>query len=127
MIVELHILQNFVPANLNRDDTGAPKDCDFGGVRRARISSQCLKRAIRREAGFAELLEAHGGVRTRRLVVRVAEALTKLRRPEAQEGERDPAIERVVAAAFGAGGLKRPDRGEAGERENTNIITFVDS
>ena len=47
MFVELHILQNFAPSNLNRDDTGAPKDCEFGGYRRARVSSQCLKRAIR--------------------------------------------------------------------------------
>ena len=47
MFLELHILQNFAPSNLNRDDTGAPKDCEFGGHRRARISSQCLKRAIR--------------------------------------------------------------------------------
>ena len=45
--IELHILQNFAPSNLNRDDTGAPKDCEFGGYRRARISSQCFKRAIR--------------------------------------------------------------------------------
>lgn len=47
MIIELHMIQNFAPSNLNRDDTGAPKDCDFGGVRRARISSQCIKRAMR--------------------------------------------------------------------------------
>lgn len=45
--IELHILQNFPPSNLNRDDTGQPKDADFGGYRRARISSQCLKRATR--------------------------------------------------------------------------------
>ncbi|MGZ3668061.1 MAG: type I-E CRISPR-associated protein Cas7/Cse4/CasC, partial [Ktedonobacterales bacterium] len=36
MIIEQHILQNFAPANLNRDDTGSPKDCVFGGHRRAR-------------------------------------------------------------------------------------------
>jgi CRISPR system Cascade subunit CasC len=54
MFVELHLLQNFAPSNLNRDDTGAPKDCEFGGYRRARISSQCLKRAIRRQ--FNELM-----------------------------------------------------------------------
>jgi len=45
--VEIHALQNFAPSNLNRDDTGAPKDAFFGGTRRARVSSQCLKRAIR--------------------------------------------------------------------------------
>ena len=47
MILELHLIQNFAPSNLNRSDTGSPKDCTFGGFRRARISSQCLKRAMR--------------------------------------------------------------------------------
>lgn len=47
MFVELHIIQNFAPSNLNRDDTGSPKDCLFGGYRRARVSSQCFKRAVR--------------------------------------------------------------------------------
>lgn len=47
MFIELHIIQNFPPSNLNRDDVGQPKDTDFGGFRRARISSQCLKRATR--------------------------------------------------------------------------------
>ena len=46
-IVEIHALQNCAPSNLNRDDTGAPKDAFFGGVRRARVSSQCFKRAVR--------------------------------------------------------------------------------
>lgn len=45
--LEFHILQSFAPSNLNRDDTGSPKDAVFGGVRRGRISSQCLKRAAR--------------------------------------------------------------------------------
>ncbi len=55
MFLEIHLLQNFALSNLNRDDTGAPKSCTFGGTRRARISSQCLKRAIRthfREEGL---------------------------------------------------------------------------
>lgn len=46
-LIEIHALQNFAPSNLNRDDTGAPKDAWFGGTRRARVSSQCLKRAVR--------------------------------------------------------------------------------
>jgi CRISPR system Cascade subunit CasC len=70
-------LQNFAPSNLNRDDTGAPKDAFFGGTRRARVSSQCLKRSIRRH--FASLVEQKVlatddvAVRTKR----VLEALTK--------------------------------------------------
>lgn len=49
-LVELHVLQSFPVSCLNRDDVGAPKTATFGGVTRARISSQCLKRAIRLHA-----------------------------------------------------------------------------
>jgi CRISPR system Cascade subunit CasC len=48
MIVELHMLQNFAPSCLNRDDTNSPKECEFGGYRRARISSQCIKESHQR-------------------------------------------------------------------------------
>lgn len=68
MIIELHLLQNFVPSNLNRDDTGSPKDCEFGGHRRARISSQCFKRAIRRYVADGQMLgDEELGSRTKRL------------------------------------------------------------
>jgi CRISPR system Cascade subunit CasC len=75
MNVELHILQNFPPANLNRDDTGTPKDCEFGGVRRARISSQCIKRSIRKSSTFEKALDDRIGLRTKRAAGRVAELL----------------------------------------------------
>jgi len=74
MLIEIHMIQNHSPANLNRDDLGAPKTCIFGGVTRARISSQCLKRSIRRSEEFAVALEGGGGVRTRRLIELIAEA-----------------------------------------------------
>ena len=48
MLVSIHTLHNFPAANLNRDDTGAPKTQYFGGFERARISSQCQKYAWRR-------------------------------------------------------------------------------
>ena len=65
MFIELHMIQNFSPANLNRDDTGNPKDCTFGGYRRARVSSQSLKRAIRHEDVFAKTTEAQKGERSK--------------------------------------------------------------
>ena len=46
-IVEFHILQSFPVSCLNRDDVGSPKTAFIGGVPRARVSSQCWKRAIR--------------------------------------------------------------------------------
>ncbi|MHA1821049.1 MAG: type I-E CRISPR-associated protein Cas7/Cse4/CasC [Promethearchaeota archaeon] len=60
MLVEIHMLQNHAPANLNRDDSNSPKDCIFGGYRRARISSQCLKRTIRLSPFFKEAIEELG-------------------------------------------------------------------
>lgn len=69
MLIQIHLLQNYAPANLNRDDTGSPKDAVFGGVRRGRISSQCLKRSIRKSAAFADAFGQNGlmGVRTKKL------------------------------------------------------------
>lgn len=77
MIVELHLIQNFAPANLNRDDTGSPKDCTFGGYRRARISSQSQKRAIRSLFAEEQLLPADAlGARTKRLLEAISDSLT---------------------------------------------------
>ena len=75
MFIELHILQNFAPSNLNRDDTGSPKDCIFGGVRRARISSQCLKRATRNAPSFAATTQVASGVRTKYLIQQLKKGL----------------------------------------------------
>ncbi len=76
MFLELHILQSFAPSNLNRDDTGSPKTCEFGGYRRARISSQAIKRAMRREFECEPLLPAEArGVRTKRIGDTVADLL----------------------------------------------------
>lgn len=47
MKLEFHIIQSFPVSCLNRDDVGSPKSAMIGGVERARVSSQCWKRAIR--------------------------------------------------------------------------------
>ncbi len=49
-LLELHLLQSFPVTCLNRDDAGSPKTVYFGGVQRARVSSQCWKRAVRARA-----------------------------------------------------------------------------
>jgi len=45
--VNYHILISHSPSNLNRDDMNMQKTAVFGGVKRTRISSQSLKRAMR--------------------------------------------------------------------------------
>lgn len=93
MFIELHMIQNFAPANLNRDDTGNPKDCEFGGVRRARISSQCIKRAIRHEPVFGQITNQPNGERTKWFVdKRLTPMLVAAGKPEAEA--------RKVAAEF---------------------------
>jgi hypothetical protein len=60
MLIEVHIIQNHAPSNLNRDESGSPKTAYFGGYRRARISSQCLKRAYRTSKTFREEVDGLG-------------------------------------------------------------------
>lgn len=98
MLIEIHMIQNHSPANLNRDDLGAPKTCVFGGVTRARISSQCLKRSIRRSPEFADALEKDGGKRTRRLVEEIAKAA-------AGGGQATDAHKKAVSKLFKDGGV----------------------
>lgn len=62
--LELHILQSVPVACLNRDDLGSPKTAIFGGVQRARVSSQSWKRAIR-EMAKEIMPELFQGQRTR--------------------------------------------------------------
>jgi len=75
MKVELHLIQNFAPSCLNRDDTNTPKDCQFGGHRRARISSQCIKQSIRKAGVFGETVKEIG-VRTKLLIGQLEQRLT---------------------------------------------------
>ncbi len=115
MFIEIHMLQNFAPSNLNRDDTGNPKDTEFGGVRRARISSQCIKRAIRGEPVFAEKTKVEVGIRTRWLARAIAEKLVKPKRPK-EEAEN-------LATKFAQDFLGDMDKKEP---QRSNVLAYLD-
>ena len=73
--VDIHVLQTVPPSNLNRDDAGSPKQAIYGGVRRARVSSQAWKRATR--TAFAERLPKEQlATRTKRISTLLADRLT---------------------------------------------------
>ncbi|WP_455361917.1 type I-E CRISPR-associated protein Cas7/Cse4/CasC [Streptomyces sp. SYSU K21746] len=77
--LDVHALQTVPPSNLNRDDTGAPKTAVYGGVPRARVSSQAWKRATRAYFSDEHLLDASElGVRTKKIVEAVADRITAL-------------------------------------------------
>lgn len=72
--LELHVLQSFPVVCLNRDDLNSPKTAVFGGVQRARVSSQSWKRAVRERA--QEISPGRfKGARTRLIVEPLREAL----------------------------------------------------
>ena len=77
--LELHIIQSVPVTCLNRDDLNSPKTAVFGGVQRARVSSQSWKRAIR-EMAEKELdsSDQFKGKRSRLFVEKISLALQKL-------------------------------------------------
>ncbi|HCL57917.1 MAG TPA: type I-E CRISPR-associated protein Cas7/Cse4/CasC [Spirochaetia bacterium] len=64
--LEIHALQSVPVSCLNRDDLNSPKTAIFGGVQRARVSSQSWKRAIRETA--KETSKLFEGKRTRLII-----------------------------------------------------------
>jgi len=76
MKLELHLIQSFPPANLNRDENGMPKSTVFGGRPRARISSQCQKRAVRKYyQDYADLDPAQFADRSRNWLPKLQDLL----------------------------------------------------
>jgi CRISPR system Cascade subunit CasC len=85
MQLEIHILQSFPPANLNRDENGMPKSTVFGGRPRARISSQCQKRAVRLSyQENSDLNPNQFAQRSRAWMPELKQLLTQADIPEAQ-------------------------------------------
>lgn len=114
MFIELHMIQNFAPSNLNRDDTNNPKDCEFGGARRARISSQCIKRAMRTTPVFAKTTGSDTSTRTRWISRMLCKALT-------DRGESESDSE-TVAVRFADAYAQKMDKNKEGR---TTILTYI--
>lgn len=89
LFVDVHVLQNLPPSNINRDDTGSPKTAQYGGVSRARVSSQAWKRAMRQYFKDSGKLR-NESKRTLEIVQYVADEIQKL----------DASVERKAAMAM---------------------------
>jgi CRISPR system Cascade subunit CasC len=128
-LIEIHALQNFAPSNLNRDDTGAPKDALFGGTRRARISSQCLKRAVRQHfkslVERKELASEDVAVRTKRVLDALVASLVDKGKDESEAKEKA----RLSLAAMELS-VKEGDKSEyllfLGKREIREIARIIE-
>lgn len=118
--LDLHVLQTVPPSNVNRDDTGSPKTAVFGGVRRARVSSQAWKRAMR--LAFRQVLDADQlGSRTKKLVELLAAEIT-VQAPEFG-GEADRMAEAVwKATKIGLSAPRQRDGEDARPAESAYLV-----
>ena len=101
LYVDFHILQTVPPSCINRDDTGSPKTAVYGGVTRARVSSQAWKHAMR--AAFAENARLDVGKRTKKVAELVKEQILAL----APEADADKLAKKALENA----GIKSDDKG----------------
>ena len=77
IFVDVHVLQTVPPSCVNRDDTGSPKTAVYGGVTRARVSSQSWKRAMR--LSFRDICgEDDLAFRTKKVAALVEKSLLEL-------------------------------------------------
>jgi CRISPR system Cascade subunit CasC len=117
MFIEFHAIQTFAPSNLNRDDTGNPKEALFGGVRRARISSQSAKRAMRVSPEFKQPLKDYPlGIRTKNIK---SEIVNRLQRAGHSEDSAWALANEFVDNAFA-----KPD---AKATKKTSVLIFISS
>ena len=101
LYVDFHVLQTVPPSCINRDDTGSPKTAVYGGVTRARVSSQAWKHAMR--AAFAEDAQLDVGKRTKKAADLVKEQILAL----APELDADKLAKKALENA----GIKSDDKG----------------
>lgn len=109
MLIQIHMLQNYVPSLLNRDESGSAKSAYFGGRQRGRISSQCLKRSIRLSNTFQEAFRDNSllGDRTQRLPLLIENALQAM-------GTTDDARQAIV--------IRIPEIGQESEKRETKTL-----
>lgn len=91
--IEYHILQSFPVSCLNRDDVGSPKSALIGGVKRARVSSQCWKRQVRLALHDSDVQIA---VRTKRVFDMIMSFLEE-HRDEAEITERAKSVAEALS------------------------------
>lgn len=104
LYVDVHVLQTVPPSCVNRDDTGSPKTAVYGGVTRARVSSQAWKHAMRKAFLEQELFDKTDiGQRTKKIHDMIADEIRVL----------DPAKDAVKLAqkAVEYLGIKSDDKG----------------
>ena len=99
LFLDIHAIQTLPPSNINRDDTGSPKTAVYGGVRRARVSSQAWKKAMRDY--FKDKADnGYLGVRSKRIVEYVAKKILEINETLSFEEAEKKSLEAFISAGF---------------------------
>ena len=101
--LDIHAIQTLPPSNVNRDDTGSPKTAMYGGVRRARVSSQSWKRAMRKY--FLDECEEDLGIRSLNVIKYLAERIIA-----ADASVTEESAMKMAEKAFNDVGIKTKDQ-----------------
>lgn len=125
--IDIHVLQTVPPSCINRDDTGSPKTAMFGGVTRARVSSQAWKKATRDAFRAQHEIDVDlVGERTVRVVERIAEHMRKLSPETSEEAALEAAGTVLTATGIKSKSEKKKvDENETVEEHKTSYLVFL--
>lgn len=99
LFLDIHAIQILPPSNINRDDTGSPKTAQFGGVTRARVSSQAWKKAMRDYfCNYGQDFKL--GVRTKKILDYIVKIILEKKYYDTEEDARKNAITLLENAGY---------------------------
>jgi len=126
--IDIHVIQSVPPSNINRDDTGSPKSALFGGVRRARVSSQAWKRATRKL--YQQKMDPVGlGYRTKQVAELIGDHMATLApamTPE-ERAERAGSVLKALGMKLERKGRSRKEEEPESAFESSAYLTFFSS
>jgi CRISPR system Cascade subunit CasC len=118
MYLDINLLQDVPPSNINRDDTGSPKTAVYGGYQRARVSSQAWKHAMREN--FSHFVDAESlGYRTKHAVGLIGESI-KLQRRDLSDS-----AERLAMGVLSTTGVKVGESKRAGSDKGSQVSQYL--
>lgn len=123
--VDIHVLQTIPPSCVNRDDMGSPKTAIYGGTRRARISSQAYKYAMRKD--FKKIFsEEELGVRSREVAKQIAKEIVAIDSTISEEEAIKKATKALNVMEIKTEAVKKKDDTEENDKiEQTKVLLFI--
>ena len=121
--IDIHVLQTVPPSCVNRDDTGSPKTAVYGGVTRARVSSQAWKRAVR--VAFKDIFAQDKlGLRTKKICDRIVNEVLLLK-PQIELADAEKEVEKALDLAIKKESKKKDQKQEKKNNKTQDVLFFI--